>query len=134
MNFVMDASAALRLVLPDEATSTPRLSELLQQGGALAPPMWPTEVANGLVMAIRRKRLTPADAERSAQIMAALPVTIVGAGNSIRDLAAHAQLHGLTAYDAGYLLLAITRGVPLATADADLAATAEEIGVPIVPW
>jgi predicted nucleic acid-binding protein len=44
------------------------------------------------------------------------------------------QLHGLTAYDASYLMLAIAGGAALATADAELAATAERIGVPIAPW
>jgi len=40
--------------------------------------------------------------------------------------------HGLTAYDAAYLDLAMRRGLPLATADARLRAACRTAGVTLV--
>ncbi len=43
-----------------------------------------------------------------------------------------ARAHGLSAYDAAYLELAMREGLPLATEDAALRAAARRVGVPLV--
>ncbi len=43
-----------------------------------------------------------------------------------------ARAHGLSAYDAAYLELAMREGLPLATEDAALRAAAERVGVALV--
>jgi predicted nucleic acid-binding protein len=40
--------------------------------------------------------------------------------------------HGLTAYDAAYLVLAEREGIPLATTDGKLRAAAQAAGVPLL--
>ena len=58
--FVLDASVTVAWCFADETTAyTETVLEMLATGGdALAPAIWPFEVANVLVMAERRKRIT----------------------------------------------------------------------------
>jgi hypothetical protein len=44
--------------------------------GALAPVLWPLEVANVLLMAERRRRITPTERSRALAWFAVLPVEI----------------------------------------------------------
>ena len=57
--FIVDASAALAWCFQDEATSwTDGLLERLRHGDRIvAPAHWPTEVSNGLLVALRRNRI-----------------------------------------------------------------------------
>lgn len=104
---------------------------MLRGSEAGAASLWPLEVANGLLAAKRRGRLTSADAERCLGILLALPiaidpVTLSRAPGSTRALATK---HRLSAYDASYLELAVRLGVPLATRDGALRAAAQVEGV-----
>ena len=58
-DFVADASATLPWCFEDEATPcTESLLERLRVGeSAVVPAHWPTEVMNGLVVAMRRGRI-----------------------------------------------------------------------------
>ena len=69
--FVADASATLPWCFADEATPwTEALLDRLRSGEELTVPAhWPTEVMNGLVMAVRRKRI---DLDRVARFAADL--------------------------------------------------------------
>jgi predicted nucleic acid-binding protein len=59
--FVVDASVALAWCFEDEATSwTEEFLERLRQGDRIiVPAHWATEVANALLMGVRRKRIEP---------------------------------------------------------------------------
>ena len=101
----------------------------------LTRSIWPLEVANVLLVAERRHRLTPADSARFVELLAGLPITVDHSGQHlahgrILDLAHRA---GLSAYDASYLELAMRLGVPLATADDRLCDAADASGVPLMP-
>jgi predicted nucleic acid-binding protein len=76
--FVADASATLPWCFVDEATPvTEALLERLRAGEtALVPAHWPTEVMNGLMMAVRRNRIEITRVERFARDLAALPIRI----------------------------------------------------------
>ena len=58
MSLILDASATLGFVMPDEATQASReLLVVIQRSGAWVPSLWRLEVANSLSAAIRRGRI-----------------------------------------------------------------------------
>lgn len=133
--FVLDASAALGLVLGDGDPSFVRgLSDLLTRERVMAPVHWPLEVNNGLWVANRRLRLPAAAARRAQQLLLELPVTIdestvEKSWTTTFELAMQLQL---TVYDAAYLELAVRFDAGLATADQALAAAAGRLEVPVL--
>jgi predicted nucleic acid-binding protein len=120
---IVDASIALAWCLADEADElAERALELVAAEGAAAAVHWPLEVANGLLTAERRGRLTASDASRAGKLLHDLdieivPVELSTATGSVLDIA---RRHGLSAYDAAYLGLAWFRAAPLATLDRPL--------------
>jgi len=134
--FVIDASATLPWCFAEEATPwTEGLLDRLQGGEeARVPAHWPIEVMNGLIMAVRRKRIDLERVARFAGDLAALPVRIErphepATWNAVVQLAAK---HNLTIYDAAYLELAQRIGLPLATLDDDLRKAARAKGASLV--
>lgn len=129
---VLDASCAFPWVFIDEATpEADALLDQIGQVGAVVPALWHIEIANGLGMALRRGRLTPERTLAAIDLLSALPLEVDGAAPS-RALGAVLDLmgvHGLTAYDAVYLDLALRRSLPLATQDNALQAAARRAGV-----
>jgi predicted nucleic acid-binding protein len=135
MAFVLDASVALAWVLPDE--DSPKAAALLPrlvEEGAVVPQLWPLEIANVLLVASRRGRLTLVDTQRVAADLHALPIEVDQethrrAFGAVLELATR---HGLSVYDAAYLELAQRRRLPLATFDARLRAACEAAGIAII--
>lgn len=132
---VIDGSTTLGFLLADEqAPSALKALDAIEQGApTFVPAHWCVEVANGLIMAERRKRVSQADITEALGLVAALPVVIDGetAQKATSDTPALARQHGLTIYDAAYLELAMRRGAALATTDHDMAKAAAASGVPI---
>jgi predicted nucleic acid-binding protein len=132
MSFVLDASTTLAWCFEDEATAdAPGLLERLRGDEAIVPPLWLLELANGLVVAERRARLTRADSARFLALIRQLPIQIdqtatMDLAGSVMDLA---RAYDLSAYDAAYLELALRLGAPLATLDVRLRSAAERAGV-----
>jgi predicted nucleic acid-binding protein len=134
--FVVDASVALGWSLKDEQTEYARsVLERLDEEPAIAPAVWVLEVANGLLIAERRGRITPADIVTVQEILINLQVGVIDATVETTFLSALpiAREQQISAYDASYLDLAIREGLPLATQDGPLRAAAERVGVPVVP-
>ena len=131
--FVMDASATLPWCFADEATdATNALLTRLQAGDeALVPGHWPAEVANALLVALRRERISRQDAQQFLADLDVLPIRIEPTAHKLLRLAILplAEKHDLTIYDAAYLELAIRQTVPLATLDDDLRKAARASGV-----
>ncbi len=120
---VVDASIALSAVLPDEMNRRANKAwELVVTQGALVPSHWALEVANGLLVAQRRRRIT--DIDRRETISDLMSISVVIDGRTIEmawsDASALAVRHQLTVYDAAYLELALRAGLPLATLDEQL--------------
>lgn len=132
---VIDGSTTLGFVLADERTPNAlKALEVVESGvPTFVPAHWCVEVANGLIMAERRKRASQADITEALNLVAALPVSADDqtAQRAGRDTAALARQYGLTIYDAAYLELAMRRGATLATTDHALAKAAKAAGVTI---
>ena len=74
--FVVDASVTLAWCFEDEKIpGTEGLLERLQQGDRIiVPAHWPTEVANALLMGVRRKRIKPEQPPLLWDELARLPI------------------------------------------------------------
>ena len=131
---VIDSSAALSWCFEDEAS--PRSDALFEQvrdHGAVVPGLWHLELANVLLHAERRGRITAADVAMRLALIGELPIATDGetTARAWREILALARSEGLTAYDATYLELAIRRGLPLLTKDEALIAAAARTGVAV---
>lgn len=131
---VIDSSAALGLFLPDESDSvaSKKVRAALDAGAALhVPAHWWVEFTNGVLMAERRKRLTQAVAMEIIDLIAGLEVVTDDQTETriVSGAASLARQHGLTAYDAGYLELAIRTGATLVSQDKELLRAAKACGV-----
>ncbi|HSW07155.1 type II toxin-antitoxin system VapC family toxin [Aquabacterium sp.] len=128
--FVVDASVSAAWFLPDEATPA---TELALQATAThdvwVPGLWLLEVGNLLLSAQRRKRITAEKRRELAIAAAALRIRVDRESVAIDVLDDIAARHGLSAYDAAYLELALRRGLPLATQDEALRAAMSRAGV-----
>ena len=125
---VLDASAALSLVLPDEVVSE-NLPALIATRPIVTPPLFTAELANGLTMAVRRERLSAAAADRAARLLQSLPIVTVTTDYTVLDLLRRSMSEDISAYDAAYLQLAMRLGATLATADSQLRARAVALGL-----
>lgn len=136
MSFVLDNSVALAWCFEDEQTSgIMALLDRVADQGAVAPQLWPIEALNGLLTAERRGRIA-GDVRRSlAGFLHELPIRIdeETANNLWTATAQLAATHGLTAYDATYLELALRLRLPLATRDAAMVSAARTAGVQLLP-
>ena len=135
MSCVIDASVALSWFLEDERSD--ERDALLDQvaiSGATVPGLWRLEVANALLMAFRRKRVTAAFRDQAIQRLGRLPITIDADTNARAwtNTLPLAEQTGLSVYDASYLELAIRLGVALASADRKLCEAATLAGVALI--
>ena len=131
MRFVLDASAALSLLLEEDAEGTGHeVGGLFSRGdSAVVPTLFIHEITNVLVTAVRRKRIESADAIELLGGLASLPITVDDRTVSAPRVLDLAVRHGLSAYDAAYLELALSGGAPLASNDTSLLRAAANEGV-----
>lgn len=129
---VLDSSATLAWILGDELPAIASLEALVHER-VTVPSHWILEVANGLRMAVRRRRLNPGDRAPVLDRLAILPIKTdpETTARGWKDTPALADKYDLTVYDAAYLELALRMDVPLATLDQDLARAARKAGVPL---
>jgi predicted nucleic acid-binding protein len=134
--FVLDASIVLTWCFPDEeAQKAEKISERIAVGDKPAvPAFWRHEVLNALMVGEKRKRLTSELIQAFLKDLERLPAEIdtPAAGTVFHSTQALCRKHGLTAYDAAYLELAIRHRIALATADAALERAARAEGIEIV--
>ncbi len=135
MDWVIDSSMALAWALPDEMSKEAErfLSRISVKTVLWVPALWWYEIANALLTAERRKRLTEAERMRLMELYRKLPIRTDMMLDS--DIAWHfhaiAVEYDLSAHDAAYLELAQRRGSGLATADRELRLAAQRAGVKI---
>lgn len=129
---VVDASATLAWFLRDEQDGRADAAlRRLEDDVAVVPGIWALEVANALVAAERRGRISEAETGRILALLDGLPVDEDPAPREVTQSAVVelARRHGLSAYDAAYLELAVRRGAALATLDGRLHEAAAASGV-----
>jgi len=119
--FIADSSVGVAWAAHSQASeATDRLLEKVADGQPLVvPTLWPFEVANSLLVLLRRRRIIADDRDRALGALARLPLVVDDEGcrlafGTVSELASE---HGLSVYDAAYLELALRRKLPLASRD-----------------
>lgn len=135
MPIVTDASVTLPWCLKDErSTYADRVLDVVVADAAIVPGLWLLEMANGLLVAERRGRITRAELVEVEGMLLDLSISTneLTLEHALQVVVNLAREQGLTAYDASYLDLAMREGLPLATQDDDLRAAAARVGVPLI--
>ena len=106
---VLDNSTVIAWALGEGHPGADAVMDLLVDGEARVPSLWPLEFANVLLVAERRKRLTGADAVRVREMVLSLPVTVVpdDPARIFSTVLALAREQDLSVYEAAYLDLAM---------------------------
>lgn len=135
MILVLDASMTLawqfKRVDPAEILLAEKALAELSSVQAIVPAIWYAEVANGVLSGERQGAISPTQTdyflgELSHAEIAADELSPRARQAAVLNLA---RAHGLTAYDATYLELAMRRAAQLATLDRKLAEAARATGV-----
>lgn len=127
---VLDASAALAWILPEQAT--PAAAALLEESNGMvfeAPDIFEWEVRNVLLTMDRRRVLRNGGYDEAVAIYDSLEVKLGPPVLEIDQLAALARRMRLSLFDASYLALALDRGWPLASRDETLLGAANAAGI-----
>ncbi len=136
MSLVLDASLTLAWYFEDEASAaSDALLAVVSRRGAVVPPLWRLEVANGFQSAIRRKRIDQRYRDESLADLRLLAIEVDGESDAHvwSSTLALADRFGLSVYDSCYLELARRRDQPLATLDAHLRSACAALGLPLAP-
>lgn len=131
---IVDCSMVIAWMLPDEASpAVESVRALVIDGGALVPGHWRLEIANALIVAERRKRISKANRHGALAALERLDIAVDPETDvqAWREISSLADRFRLTAYDAAYLELAERVRLPLATLDGDLRDAAVKLGVPL---
>jgi len=132
--FVVDNSVVMSWLFEDESTEyTESILSAKEDFAAHVPAIWPLEVVNVLASAERRRRVTGSDSMRFLTLLESLPISVSLDSEKcgMRVLLPLCRDFGLTSYDASYLLLAMSLGIPIATVDKALTAAAKKAGLKI---
>ena len=86
-------------------------------------------MANVLLVAERRGRVSEGGSTEFLALLQDLPIEVDSSPISLPELLATGRLHGLSAYDTAYLLLAMRSGLPVASLDSQLLAAMAAVGV-----
>jgi predicted nucleic acid-binding protein len=129
LSLVIDVSILVAWFL--EEKSDPRVEaafDTIARVETLAPSLFYYEIRNALLVSERRNRITESMSAAFLRDLGLLPIRLEPAGDDA-SLMTLARKRKLTVYDAAYLALAKTEGLPLATLDRDLEKAAVAEGV-----
>ena len=129
---MLDCSVTAAWLFEDEASPYAEavLDALAADHEALAPLIWPLEVGNVFLVGERRGRITQAQSTAFWETLKAMPITVDARAPlaSSDGIIALGREHGLSAYDAAYLELAVRNSAPIATLDDKLVSAAHASG------
>ncbi len=132
MPTIIDASAMVAFLAQDaedQAELDSAVGAALQEGAAV--PRWiELEVANALRRFVQDGRLSPAARDALLTELQALPLHREARVDVMR-VAALADTHRISVYDAVYLWLAVQTAGSLLTRDSGQARAAKEAGIPL---
>ncbi len=130
MPIVLDTSVTMAWCFEDEATdATDTVLDLLRDEEAAVPALWHLEVANVMLTAERRGRITEVQVARFLDLLVRLPIRVDTSPTDTSAVLAAGRRHRLSAYDAAYLILAERLAAPLATLDSKLSTAGRAAGV-----
>ena len=135
MQFVLDCSVAISWCLVDENNDYANaILAMMPDSEAFVLGIWSLEVANTLLVAERRNRMTAQQSQQAITLLQSLFIQVDTAtdANALAATIALGRQEGLAAYDAAYLELALRLGLPLATLDTRLAEAATRCGVGLI--
>lgn len=101
--FVLDSSAALAMLLPDElGGAADKVAELLIHSAAQVPAIWPLEMGNALLTALRSRRLSTKEFDERLSVLDELPVEVDHSSRpeALTRIVDLARAQGLSTYDA----------------------------------
>lgn len=134
--FIADSSVGVAWAVPSQASAATDglLDDLATGTPVVVPTLWAFEVANSLLVLLRRKKILGPERDRALDALARLPLVLDDEGprlalGRISELAGE---HGLSVYDATYLELALRRKLPLASRDEALCKAAQGCRVNLV--
>ncbi|MGE3841623.1 MAG: type II toxin-antitoxin system VapC family toxin [Vicinamibacterales bacterium] len=131
--FVADASVAIGWVHPAQATTqTAAMLDAIADGATLeVPALWPLEVANALVVLVRRRKLKEDERQVGLGWLRGLRVRVDGEMSALAfsRLSELASAYHLSVYDAAYLELAERKTLVLGCKDGPLRTAARRAGV-----
>lgn len=134
-SIVLDCSAALAWLLPDEVTKESLgLLQYIRENGAVVPSLWSLEVANSLLMSLKKKRIDDDYRHKAVKFIDDLPIRIdeYTTEYALTKTLELAEKYKLTVYDATYLELALRLKYPLATKDQELIKAAHKCKIKII--
>jgi predicted nucleic acid-binding protein len=135
MSFVLDSSATLAWVYPDEMTPPiARLAEQVSEEGAWVPSLWALEIGNNLLLAVRHGRIGQDQQIEFLKQLSELNISTDPDTDKYAwlDTIKLAEQFRLPLYDACYLELAHRLRLPLATLDRDLRTAGAALGVELL--
>jgi predicted nucleic acid-binding protein len=131
--FVADAAVAIGWIHPSQATAqTAAMLDAVAEGATLeVPALWPLEVANALLVLVRRGRLHQDERETALEWLRGLRVRLDHEMGplALSRLSELASTCNLSVYDAAYLELAQRRRLMLGCKDGPLRTAAKRAGV-----
>ena len=134
--FVIDSSVGIGWIHPSQSTElTMELLEEVKNGTAVyVPALWHLEVANGLLVAVRRKLMTESQRELGLALLSQLRIIIDDETNRLAfsTVSELAIKHSLSVYDAAYLELARRKSLPLGTRDEPMRVAAKKSGIKVL--
>jgi predicted nucleic acid-binding protein len=134
VTLILDSSVVIAWLMPDEQAAEADLAVTeAMLDGADVPALFGFEVANAMMMNVRRKRIGLDAALASLADLGTLDIRpeIAPTPEQLQRIATLAANHRLSAYDAAYLELARRLVGRLATLDGDLKTAAKAENVPL---
>lgn len=135
MSLVLDSSAALGWVYPDEDNDgATAIFRRVVASGAWVPSLWRIEVANSLQVGIRRGRIDRTFRDAALADLARLDISVDPETSNFAwtGTVQLADRLSLTVYDATYLELAQRLSLPLGSLDHSLCLAARTLGVLVI--
>jgi predicted nucleic acid-binding protein len=135
--FVLDASITLTWLLGDAKPADRAYADTVLEAlrapalTVSVPVTWGLEIANVVARAEAKGLINEAQSEAFLEMLATVSIQpdLDTFPRALTDTLHLARRHGLSAYDASYLELALRAGLPLATLDHDLTRAARKAGV-----
>lgn len=135
ISFVLDCSVAMNWCLVDENNDYANgILDLMAEAEAFVPEIWSLEIANTLLVAERRNRMTLEQTRAAITALQSLSITIdsLTSAQAFGRTLTLAREQKLASYDAAYLELASRLNLPLATNDIKLIEAAGHCNVELL--